>query len=75
MSHMGFSDAWGKCSSKVNALFTRGKSGRRERDIGDYVVVQNASAYEVVDVLARGECGTSKTAPDPLLDWCYHGVR
>lgn len=26
-------------------------------------------------MIARGECGTTKTAPDPLLDWVHHGVR
>merc|ERR1711981_879224 len=23
----------------------------------------------------RAECGTTKTAPDPLLDWVWHGLR
>jgi hypothetical protein len=25
--------------------------------------------------MSRAECGTTKTAPDPLLDWVWHGVR
>jgi hypothetical protein len=51
-----------------------------ERDLGgNFTVVhlhENSPLfYQVVDVIARGECGTSVTAPDPLLDWVYHGVR
>ena len=28
---------------------------------------------QLLDVLARAECGTTKTAPDPILDWVYAG--
>ena len=81
MSHLGFGgDLWGRCSRKVDALFTRGPKGFMERDLGGgFVVVRvdenSPLTLEVIDVIARGECGTTKTAPDPLLDWVFNGVR
>ena len=30
---------------------------------------------EVIDVLTRSFCGTTKTAPDAVTDWCFSGVR
>lgn len=38
-------------------------------------VDQEASPFlpEVIDVISRSECGTTSTAPDPLLDWVYDG--
>jgi len=46
------------------------------RDIGGgFTVVQiseNSPLISVVvDVIARSECGSMQTAPDPLLDWVY----
>jgi hypothetical protein len=80
MSHMGLADPWGKCSDAVNNLFTRSKSGLMERDLGGnftVIHVQENSPIlnQVIDVIARGECGSSVRAPDPLLDWVYNGVR
>ena len=73
MSHLGLADPWGKNSAKVDALF---KGGQRDLG-GNFVVVrifENSPILNtVIDVIARGECGTTKTAPDPLLDWVYHG--
>ena len=72
MSHMGFSDACGSSSAAIDALFDQNGT----RDLGDFRVVrinneENPLFKKVVDILARSECGTSTTAPDPLLDWCY----
>ena len=75
MSHLGLSDAWGSTSAAVNKLFTKSRSGYMERKVGKYRVYQvtrDGPLYkQTVEVIARGECGTSKTAPDPLLDWVY----
>ena len=70
-------DCWGKTTSKVDALFKRGNSGYLEHDLGDFVAVRVAEhssqlQKQVIDVLARGECGDESHAPDPLLDWCYY---
>ena len=51
-----------------------------ERDLGGNFIavhVHETSSLlpQVIDVIARGDCGTTMTAPDPLLDWVYHGVR
>ena len=75
MSHLGLTDCWGTNSSAVDKLFTSQSNGTMERVEGKYRVVRvtehSAMRKDVVDVLARGECGTSSTAPDPLLDWVY----
>ena len=46
-----------------------------ERSVGKFLVMRvtrDSPLYKnTVDVIARGECGTTKTAPDPLLDWVY----
>ena len=78
MSHLGLADNWGKCSKAVDALFTWNTTTKcMERDYGKYTVVQVFGKYlgEVIDVIGRGECGSTKTAPDPMLDWVYNGVR
>lgn len=72
MSHMGLSDACGSSSAAVDALFDQ----NGEHDLGDSKILrinneENPLFKKVVDILARSECGTSSTAPDPLLDWCY----
>jgi len=74
---MGLSDCWGSTSAAVDRLFTKSsKTGFMERDLGGLRVLRvtepDSPLYtKVVDVIARGEAGTAKTAPDPLLDWVY----
>ena len=67
-------ECWGKTTRAVDALFHKGEFGM-QRDLGEFTVVRvgenSPLQKQVVDVLGRGECGTTKTAPDPLLDWCY----
>ena len=72
MSHMGFSDACGSSSTNVDALFDE----KGEHDLGDFTVTkindtENPLYLKVIEILAQSECGSSTTAPDPLLDWCY----
>ena len=76
MSHLGLSDCWGKTSAAVDKLFKRSSNGHMERVVGKFRAVRvtkaNSALYkQTIDVIARGECGTAKTAPDPLLDWVY----
>lgn len=75
MSHLGLSDCFGTSSAAVQKLFTRSSQGFMERDMGRFIAVQvpmESSLYnKTIDMIARGECGTAKTAPDPLLDWVY----
>ena len=71
---LGFADPYGSTSAAVDALFPRGRRG-----VGNGMVVvrvgQGSSLLrETIDVLGRGECGTGKTAPDPLLDWVFAGT-
>ena len=77
--HLGFASTWGHASQRVEALFTRNpKTGYLERDIDENfkaIRVQGKIYNEVVDVISRGECGTTSTSPDPLLDWVFHGQR
>ena len=79
MSHLGFTDSYGSSSKAVDTLFIRNKNGTYVREVGNnFVVVRvdsEASGYfeGAVDVISRGECGTTETAPDPLLDWAYCG--
>lgn len=80
MSHFGLSDCIGGRSKKVDALFKRGSSGHMEHDLDEnFFVVRihenSPLEFAAIDVMVRGECGTTKTAPDPLLDWVYNGVR
>ena len=82
MSHLGFADPWGECSQKVFSLFKRGPLGLPEYDLGGNFTVVHISKRggaqvlsQAVDVVARGECGSAQTAPDPLLDWVYEGLR
>lgn len=59
-------------SAAVNMLFRKS-----QRDLGDdFLAVRLRSVSEVwfdevINLLGRGLCGTSTTAPDPVLDWCY----
>jgi len=76
MSHLGFGNTCGSTSQAVDALFTRSKTGDGLRDIGGgFTVVQLSEGSPlipaVVNVIGRSECGTTDTAPDPLLDWVY----
>ena len=80
MSHLGFADPWGTCSQKVENLFTRSSSGEKERGIGGNFIVIKVDGggpilTQAIDLITRAECGTENTAPDPLLDWVYHGKR
>jgi len=50
------------------------------RDIGGKFIVVHVDeksklVEECIDVISRGQCGSTKTAPDPLLDWVYQGTR
>jgi len=77
MAHLGFGNTCGSASAAVDALFTRNKkSGAFERDIGDGLCVVRVTEDSpllpaVIDIIARSECGSTTTAPDPLLDWVY----
>jgi len=79
MSHLGFTDSYGSSSKAVDSLFIRNSSGTYTRDVGGNFVVlrvdnESSGYFEAsVDVISRGECGTTSTAPDPLLDWVYCG--
>jgi len=76
MAHLGFGNTCGSTTPAVDALFTKGKNGSMERDVGGgYSVVRvtedSPLLPAVIDVIARSECGSTSTAPDPLLDWVY----
>lgn len=76
MSHLGFGNTCGSASAAVDALFTKKRNGDGERDIGGgFTVVRlgedSPLIKATVDVIARSECGSTTTAPDPLLDWVY----
>jgi GNAT superfamily N-acetyltransferase len=70
LNNLGFADPYGTTTSAVDALFTRGA-----RDLGNGLLVVRVGDDRllpaVIDCLAKGECGTTSTAPDPLLDWVY----
>lgn len=72
LNKLGFADPYGSTSAAVDALFIRGR-----RDLPDGRVVLRVSDDDeglleaTIDCLARSECGTVSTAPDPLLDWVY----
>merc|ERR1711959_34657 len=76
MAHLGFGNTCGTTSAAVDALFTRQPNGSIERDLGDRFKVVRITEDSpllaaAIDVIARSECGSSTTAPDPLLDWVY----
>ena len=76
MSHLGLSDCWGKTSTAVDGLFTASGKGYMERDLGDGFSVMRVTSgsklyKKTVDCIASGECGSTTTAPDPLIDWVY----
>eukprot|EP00948_MAST-09A_sp_MAST-9A-sp1_P003008 g3008.t1 len=75
MSRLGLSDPWGSTSKNVDNLFKRSKRGYMERQAGKLRIVRVTKGSPIynkaADVLAKGECGTKDTAPDPLLDWVY----
>jgi len=67
---------WGSTSAAVDALFSRTSSGSLELDAGEFRVVKlcgedHSLLPEVIEVIARSECGTTTTQPDALLDWVY----
>jgi len=71
LNNLGFTDPYGTTSRAVDALFTGGA-----RDLGNgLVVVRIGDAHPLlsatIECLATGECGTTSTPPDPLLDWVY----
>lgn len=80
MSHLGFMDTYGTSSKAVDALFTRQKNNTMvcelNDDDGKFLVAridheESPLLPAVVGVIARGECGSTSTAPDPMLDWVY----
>lgn len=76
MAHLGFGNTCGSTSKAVDALFTKQRDGTMERDIGGGFSVVRVTEDSpllpaVIDVIARSECGSTTTAPDPLLDWVY----
>lgn len=76
MAHLGFGNTCGSTSCAVSALFTKTRTGDGHREIGGgFTVVQLSEGSPlipaVVDVIGRSECGSTATAPDPLLDWVY----
>lgn len=72
LNKLGFADPYGTTSHAVNALFKGGT-----RDLGNGLRVVRVGSGDdrllsaVIDCLTRGECGTTTSAPDPLLDWVY----
>lgn len=71
LNNLGFADPYGTTSRAVDALFTRGIC-----DLGNGLRVVRVSDGDqllpaVIECLAQGECGSTSTAPDPLLDWVY----
>ena len=71
LNNLGFADPYGTTSRLVDSLFTRGA-----RDVGNGLLVVRVGEDDgmlsaTIDCLAKGECGTTSTAPDPLLDWVY----
>jgi len=77
INNLGFSNPFGSTSPKVNVLFD--SSGQRKASNGMTIIrVTQDSPKSILDetleVLGRGECGSARTAPDPLLDWVYAGV-
>ena len=74
MSHLGLSDPWGTATPAVARLFPRGVRRLAGGKHCVYKVHEKSTLLpQVIDVLARAECGTTKTAPDPILDWVYAG--
>ena len=76
MAHLGFGNTCGSTSSAVDALFTRQPDGSMARDVGGGLKVVRVTEDSpllpaAIDVIARSECGSTTTAPDPLLDWVY----
>ena len=76
MAHLGFGNTCGSASAAVDALFTKQKNGFMMRDVGggfSVVRVGEGSSLipAVIDIIGRSECGSTTTAPDPLLDWVY----
>ena len=80
MSHLGFMDTYGTSSKAVDVLYTRQKNNTKvcelNGDDGKFLVAridheESPLLPAVVDVIARGECGSTSTAPDPMLDWVY----
>ena len=76
MAHLGLSDPWGTASAKVTALIPRG-----ERQLTDRVKVVLVTEHhksllaQCIDILTQAECGSTKTAGDPLLHWAYCGAE
>lgn len=71
LNNLGFADPYGTTSRAVDALFTGGA-----RDLGGGLRVVRVGDGDrllaaTIHCLAAGECGTTSTAPDPLLDWVY----
>lgn len=73
LNNLGFADPYGTTSSAVDALFSGGAhdlgNGLRVVRVGDD---DERMLSAVIECLATSECGTTLTAPDPLLDWVYH---
>ena len=73
LNNLGFADPYGTTSGAVDALFSGGArdlgNGLRVVRIGDD---DERMLSAVIECLAVSECGTTLTAPDPLLDWVYH---
>ena len=73
INNLGFADPYGSTSKAVNALFTAGERRASNRMVIVRVGADSPFLDETLEVLGRGECGTTSTAPDPLLDWVYSG--
>lgn len=77
MAQFGFGKTCGESSAAVASLFEkRTSAGDLERNLQHGLKVVQISEGSpllpsVIDLIARGECGTTTTAPDPLLDWAY----
>ena len=72
LNNLGFADPYGTTSGAVDALFTKGirelGNGLRVIRVGDG---DEQLLAAVIECLTTSECGTTSTAPDPLLDWVY----
>ena len=72
LNKLGFADPYGSTSAAVDALFTRGRCELPNGLVVLRVSDDNESLLgATIDCLARSECGTVGTAPDPMLDWVY----
>jgi GNAT superfamily N-acetyltransferase len=76
INNLGFSDTYGSTSKAVDKLFDSNQCRTASNGMTIIRIGQDHKLLEeTLSVLGLGECGTSRTAPDPLLDWVYSGTE